>query len=169
MDPKGSAFGGGSRGATPPWRVSGQRPDLPPFTRLPCPGASDPRASGVCLPSCATEDRTRARCALEEPGQDGMEGGTMRRRTLLAAAGMAGAGLGGFCGMGVGTPRAVAAAAFPSRTLTLVVPFTPGSSIGINARLLQPHLERALGQNVDLQFVPGGGGLAGHLVGVEAA
>jgi len=97
----------------------------------------------------------------------------MRRRALLSATGlsaatMAGAGLAGVCGMGVGTHRAVARAAFPSRALTLIVPFMPGSSIGINARLLQPQLAQVLGQNVELQFVQGGGGLSGHLLGIEA-
>jgi tripartite-type tricarboxylate transporter receptor subunit TctC len=97
-----------------------------------------------------------------------MEVDKMRRRTLLSAAGMVGAGLAGVCGMGLGTRRAVARAAYPSRALTLIVPFMPGSSIGINARLLQPQLERALGQSVALQFVQGGGGLSGHLLGIEA-
>ena len=97
----------------------------------------------------------------------------MRRRTLLSATGlsaatMVGAGLAGVCGMGVGTRRALARAAYPSRALTLIVPFLPGSSVGINARLLQPQLERALGQSVGLQFVQGGGGLGGHLLGIEA-
>ena len=36
--PRAAAFGGGSRGAKPPWRVSGQRPDLPRFTRARDPG-----------------------------------------------------------------------------------------------------------------------------------
>ncbi len=91
----------------------------------------------------------------------------MRRRTLLSAAGMAGAGL--VCGMALGTRRAVARAAFPSRALTLIVPFSPGSSVGVNTRLLQPHLAQALGQDVELQFEAGGAGLTGHLLGVEAA
>ena len=97
----------------------------------------------------------------------------MRRRTLLSATGLSaaslvGAGLAGICGMGVGTRRAVARAAYPSRALTLIVPFMPASSIGINARLLQPQLARVLGQSVELQFMQGGGGLSGHLLGIEA-
>jgi len=92
----------------------------------------------------------------------------MRRRTLLSAAGMVGAGLVGVCGLGVGTRRAVARAAYPSRALRMIVPFSPATSIGINARLLQPQLERVLGQSVELQFVQGGGGLSGHLLGIEA-
>src|SRR5271157_5026105 len=102
-----------------------------------------------------------------------MEVDKMRRRTLLSAAGLSAAGLSaaglaGVCGVGMGTRRAFARAAFPSRALTLIVPFSPGASVGINARLLQPQLERVLGQSIELQFVQGGGGLSGHLLGIEA-
>jgi tripartite-type tricarboxylate transporter receptor subunit TctC len=92
----------------------------------------------------------------------------MRRRTLLSAAFAAGAGLAGVCATGLGVRRGAAASPYPSRPLTLIVPFSPGSSVGINARLLQPHLERALGQSVELQFEQGAGGIAGHLLGAEA-
>ncbi len=86
----------------------------------------------------------------------------MRRRTLLSS-GLA-------AGLAATAPRRPAArAAYPSRLLTLIVPFQPGSSIGLNARLLQPYLERALGQPIQLQFNQGGGGLSGHLLGSEAA
>jgi tripartite-type tricarboxylate transporter receptor subunit TctC len=87
----------------------------------------------------------------------------VRRRTLLSS-GLA-AGLGA---TGSGLRSSTAGAAYPSRMLTLIVPFQPGSSIGLNARLLQPYLERALGQPVQLQFNQGGGGLTGHLLGAEA-
>jgi len=90
----------------------------------------------------------------------------MRRRTLLSAAG---AGLAGVCATGLGIRRASARPAYPSHALTLIVPFAPGTSVGINARLLQPPLERALGQSVTLEFDAGSGGLAGHLAGASAA
>lgn len=64
--------------------------------------------------------------------------------------------------------RAAARGTYPSRPVTLIVPFSPSTSVGINARLLQPHLERTLGQSIDLQFNQGAGGLAGHLLGAEA-
>jgi len=82
----------------------------------------------------------------------------MRRRTLLATA----------LATGLGIRPSLARAAYPSRTLTLIVPFSAGSSIGINARLLQPHFERALGQSIELQFDQGAGGMAGHLLGAAA-
>lgn len=83
----------------------------------------------------------------------------MHRRALLSALGAVGLGLGSID----------ANAAYPDRTLDLIVPFAPGSSVGINARRLQPYLERALGQKVHLEYDQGAGGLAGHLHGVEAA
>ena len=83
----------------------------------------------------------------------------MRRRAVLAGA----------CATCFGIRRATARPAFPSHALALIVPFTPGSSLGINARLLQPHLERALGQRLALQFMQGAGGITGHLLGSEAA
>jgi tripartite-type tricarboxylate transporter receptor subunit TctC len=98
-----------------------------------------------------------------------METGNKRRRRFLSAACVASAGLGGICGLCVGTRRAVARPAYPSRPLTLIVPFTPGSSLGANARLSQPHLERVLGQSVEMQFDAGGGGMTGHLLGAAAA
>jgi len=82
----------------------------------------------------------------------------MRRRTLVATA----------LATGLGIRPSLARAAYPSRTLTLIVPFSAGSSIGINARLLQPHFERALGQSIELQFDQGAGGMAGHLLGAAA-
>jgi tripartite-type tricarboxylate transporter receptor subunit TctC len=83
----------------------------------------------------------------------------MRRRAVLAGA----------CATCLGLRHATARPAFPSHALALIVPFTPGSSVGINARLLQPYLERALGQMIELQFVQGAGGITGHLLGSEAA
>ena len=82
----------------------------------------------------------------------------MRRRTFLAAG----------CAAACCLRPATARPSFPSRPLTLIVPFGPGSNIGVNAHLLQPHLEHALGQDVHLEFMPGAGGLSGHLRGAQA-
>jgi tripartite-type tricarboxylate transporter receptor subunit TctC len=82
----------------------------------------------------------------------------MHRRTLLMGLGAA-----------VLVPRpADASAAYPDHAVRLIVPFAPGSSVGINARRLQPYLERTLGQPVNLEFHQGSGGMAGHLDGVQA-
>jgi tripartite-type tricarboxylate transporter receptor subunit TctC len=85
----------------------------------------------------------------------------MRRRTLLAA------GLATGWAAAAGVRPAFARDAFPSQALTLIVPFGPATSVGVNARLLQPHLERTLGQTVALEFDQGAGGLPGHLHGTQ--
>jgi tripartite-type tricarboxylate transporter receptor subunit TctC len=82
----------------------------------------------------------------------------MHRRTLLW-------GLGA---VALGMEPNDANAAYPDRTVNLIVPFAPGSSVGINVRRLQPYLERALSQLVHLEYDQGAGGLAGHLHGVES-
>ena len=54
-----------------------------------------------------------------------------------------------------------AAQAFPSRTVTLVVPFTPGTGADVIARLLQPRLAERLGQAVVVENRAGASGAIG--------
>ncbi len=75
------------------------------------------------------------------------------RRTLLSA-GM---------GLGLVTP-AVAQNAFPDRPVTLVVPFPPGGSTDVMARLLAERMAPSLGQPVLVENRPGGA----TVVGAEA-
>ena len=53
---------------------------------------------------------------------------------------------------------AARAQTWPSQTITLVVPFTPGGSTDILARLLGQKLTNALGQTVIIDSRPGAGG-----------
>jgi tripartite-type tricarboxylate transporter receptor subunit TctC len=52
---------------------------------------------------------------------------------------------------------------FPSKPIRLIVPFAPGGSTDVIARIIAPALGRALGQTVIIDNKPGGGGTTGTL------
>ena len=58
---------------------------------------------------------------------------------------------------------------WPSRPITMVVPFAAGGPMDTLARILQPALSATLGQQVVVENVPGGGGLVGSLRVSQAA
>ncbi len=61
-----------------------------------------------------------------------------------------------FCGT-------AAAQDWPTRPLTMVVPFAAGGPVDVLGRILQPHLSEALGQQVIIENVSGAGGMVGSL------
>ena len=62
-----------------------------------------------------------------------------------------------------------AAQEWPSRTITLVVPFTPGGGVDISARLQAQALGEILGQNVIVENIGGGGGMTAGVRVAHAA
>lgn len=76
-------------------------------------------------------------------------------RILLLAAGMLAAQAG--------------AQPYPSRPVTIIVPFPPGGIADITARTLAPGLERALKQPVVVQYRPGAAGATGAHAAATAA
>ena len=79
----------------------------------------------------------------------------MRRMIFTAIAAAA------VCIGAVSAIDAARAQTFPSRPITLVVPFPPGGSTGIVARVIAEKMSETLGQPVVIDNRPGAGGLTG--------
>src|SRR5436190_1933545 len=58
---------------------------------------------------------------------------------------------------------------YPSKTIRLIVPFPPGGLNDTAARLIQPHLEKALGQTVIVDNRPAASGIVGTDAVAKAA
>ncbi len=86
--------------------------------------------------------------------------GSIRRRSVL---GLAGTGL-----LAAPAPSARAQAAYPTRTVRLIVPFTPAGTTDIAARILAERLTQRLGQQVVVENRPGAGGNVGADVVAKA-
>jgi tripartite-type tricarboxylate transporter receptor subunit TctC len=66
-------------------------------------------------------------------------------------------------------PAAAPAQDFPSRPVTVVVPFTPGGAGDILARMVGPRLEQKWGKSVVVDNKPGAGGIIGAVAVQKAA
>ena len=76
----------------------------------------------------------------------------MKRRSLVSAAGLAATVL---------ASGSVWAQAYPNKPIKLQVPFAPGGTTDIVARVISEPLGKALGQNVIVENKAGGGGVVG--------
>ncbi len=83
----------------------------------------------------------------------------MHRRTLLAVAALA----------TLGASPAAWAQAFPNKPVRLVVPFAPGGTTDIVARIISEKMGAALGQTVVVENKAGAGGVIGAQEVVKAA
>src|SRR5262245_31730563 len=77
--------------------------------------------------------------------------------------------LGAIAALVIALAPPVAAQAWPTRPLALVVPYSAGGSQDAVARLLAPGLSAALGQQVVVENVGGAGGTVGVLRVAKAA
>ena len=108
---------------------------------------ADPRHAGARSRSGRRAD------ALSRMRGNAMQ--TLSRRQLARRRGRA---------AGVALARSAAAQDYPQRPVRVIVPYAPGGASDILARLIQPHLERALGQS----FVVDNRGGGASQVGTQA-
>lgn len=98
--------------------------------------------------------------AMPSPSQPG-------RRTLLVRS--LGLAVGGLIGATASRPALAQAATFPSRPLTLVVPFGPGGIADLTARVVAEAMGRSLGQPVVVDNRPGAGSIVASQAVAHAA
>ena len=82
-----------------------------------------------------------------------------RRRVLAGVAGLAASA----------SLRSASAAPYPERTVTLIVPFAPGGSTDILARIVSDHLQRSLRQPVVVENRTGASGNIGTAAAARSA
>ena len=92
---------------------------------------------------------TKARCVAEHHPK--LLEATMRRRALLRLATLP----------AIAWPVGAKAQAFPTKPVTIVVPFSAGGPLDTLCRILAEHMQGTLGQSVVIEDVTGAGGAIG--------
>lgn len=77
------------------------------------------------------------------------------RRLILGAA------MTGSCGLAARAQSGASAGDWPSRPLRMIIPFPPGGSIDVTARIYADQLQQRLGQGIVVENRPGAGGTIG--------
>src|SRR5262245_2641391 len=68
-----------------------------------------------------------------------------------------------------GSAPAVKAQPYPTRPITMIVPFTAGGPTDVLARILGQHMSQSLGQQIVVENITGGGGTIGSARVAKAA
>src|ERR1700751_516076 len=65
-------------------------------------------------------------------------------------------------------PHAVRAQGYPTRAISIIVPFAPGGGTDVSARVVGEHMSRTLGQQFVVENFPGAGGTTGSIRAMRA-
>ena len=65
-------------------------------------------------------------------------------------------------------PRIARAQAYPSRPITMIVPFAAGGGTDVTARIVSEHMSRTLGQPIIIENIAGAGGTTGSTRAMRA-
>ena len=57
---------------------------------------------------------------------------------------------------------------YPSRPVTMIVPFPAGGGTDVTARIVSEHMSRALGQQIIIENIAGAGGTTGSIRAMRA-
>ena len=66
-------------------------------------------------------------------------------------------------------PTLAQAQSYPTRAITIVVPFAPGGLTDVPVRVLAAMMQERIGQNIVIENKPGGSGVVGGIYAVRAA
>src|SRR6202171_1161264 len=64
--------------------------------------------------------------------------------------------------------RTARAQAYPTRTVTMIVPFAAGGGTDVSARIVSEHMSRTLGQQIVIENIAGAGGTTGSTRAMRA-
>jgi tripartite-type tricarboxylate transporter receptor subunit TctC len=65
-------------------------------------------------------------------------------------------------------PRIARAQGYPSRSITMIVPFAAGGGTDVTARIISEHMSRTLGQRIIIENIAGAGGTTGSARAMRA-
>ena len=83
----------------------------------------------------------------------------LRVRRFIALVGGAAAGLLAASFLAVSATGSASAQTYPSRPITLVVPYPPGGATDAIARIIQDSMSQSLGQQIVIENIGGAGGM----------